>query len=223
MGHPNSKKAPNKYYRHARISEQTFRQLVLYFALDLTASEAALLLGLTRKTVTTIFLKIRRRMAQECERGSPFSGHKLNGNGSGSLNGHGHTIVFGLFKRDGKIHTEIVPESERIILRAVITGRLAPETVTSSEGWRGYAVVVDVERAKPLVLECGQNGSPKGDTALADEFLNFWSFAESRMRKFHGIPPRTFYLHLKECEWRFNNRSKKTYHALLKLLRERPL
>lgn len=217
------KTRPNRYYRRARMGERNFRQLVLYFALDVTASEAALLTGLTRKTVTTIFLKIRRRIARECERRSPFPRQKLNGNGSGALNGHSHTIVFGLFKHDDKIYTEIVPECERIILRAVITGRLAPETVTNSEGWRGYAGLVDVERAKPFVLQCGQNGSLQRDRKRADEILSFWSFAESRMRKFYGVPPHTFHLHLKECEWRFNNRSKKTYHALLRLLRERPL
>jgi hypothetical protein len=36
-----------------------------HFALDLTASRTAQLTGLTRKTVTTIFLRIRGRIAEE--------------------------------------------------------------------------------------------------------------------------------------------------------------
>ena len=55
----------NRYYRCSKISERKFRQLVRYFALDLTASKTAQLTGLTRKSVTVIFLKIRERIAQE--------------------------------------------------------------------------------------------------------------------------------------------------------------
>lgn len=64
---------PNPFYRRSRISAKKFRQLLRLFALDLTATDTAQLTSLTRKTVTTIFLKIRERIAQECERESPLS------------------------------------------------------------------------------------------------------------------------------------------------------
>ncbi|HEX8139799.1 MAG TPA: IS1595 family transposase, partial [Pyrinomonadaceae bacterium] len=41
--------------------------------------------------------------------------------------------------------------------------------------------------------------------------------------KFHGVAAHTFYLHLKECEWRFNMRHSNLYQELLKLLRKHPL
>ena len=43
------------------------------------------------------------------------------------------------------------------------------------------------------------------------------------MSRFRGMHPSTFYLHLKECECRFNHRGQDFYHGLLKLCRERPL
>jgi transposase len=58
----------NRYYRRSRILEWKFRLLVRYFALDLPAANAALLTGLTRKSVNVIFLKIRERIAEECHR-----------------------------------------------------------------------------------------------------------------------------------------------------------
>jgi transposase len=64
----------NRYYRRSKISERKFRQVVRHFALDFTASDVAKLTGLTRKTVTSIFLRIRERIAEECERQSPFGG-----------------------------------------------------------------------------------------------------------------------------------------------------
>jgi transposase len=46
---------------------------VRLFAQDLPASDVAVLTGLTRKTVNSIFGKIRQRLAQACEQESPFT------------------------------------------------------------------------------------------------------------------------------------------------------
>lgn len=53
----------NRYYRRSRMSEHQFRQIIRYFALDLTANRTAQLTGLTHKTVNQIYLKIRVRLA----------------------------------------------------------------------------------------------------------------------------------------------------------------
>ena len=47
--------------------------------------------------------------------------------------------------------------------------------------------------------------------------------AKRRLQKFNGVPARTFYLHLKECEYRFNNRTQNLTRELLKLLVRYPL
>jgi transposase-like protein len=52
---------------------------------------------------------------------------------------------------------------------------------------------------------------------------SFWSYAKSRLHQFHGIDPEKFYLHLKECEYRFNQRRGNQYAELLKLPRKYPL
>jgi len=51
----------------------------------------------------------------------------------------------------------------------------------------------------------------------------FWGYAKSRLVRFRGIPKSHFYLHLKECEFRFNYRAEDLYHLLLKILRDNPL
>ena len=43
-----------------------------HFALDLHASDAAQLSGISHRSVIMIFGKIRQRLAEECERQSPF-------------------------------------------------------------------------------------------------------------------------------------------------------
>ena len=65
----------NRYVVGAHLSEAKFRVMLRAFAVDLTAQQLASLSGLNRNTVNTYFTKFRRRIAEECERTSPFSGH----------------------------------------------------------------------------------------------------------------------------------------------------
>jgi len=221
----------NRYYRRSRIAEKKFREIIKYFSLDLTANKTAELTGLTHKTVNQIYLKIRQRLAEESQRQSPFYGEVevdesyfgakrirgKRGRGAG-----GKTIVFGIYKRNGKVFTEIVPDVQRKTLQAIIRGRVSIETVIHSDGWRGYNGLVDIGFPKHFRV----NHS-------ADEFANeisningiesFWSFAKRRLLKFNGVKKETFYLHLKECEFRFNHRNDSLYKLLLTLLRTSPL
>ena len=147
----------NRYYRRSKISARKVRQLVRYFALDLTTSERAQLTKLTRKTGTTIFLRIRARIAEECARQSPYSGEvevdesyfgarRVRGKrGRGAA---GKTILFGSFKGNGSVYTEIVPDCRKRTLLAVIRGRISPEAVIHSDSWRGYDGLVAVGYAK---------------------------------------------------------------------------
>jgi transposase len=102
------------------------RQLVCHFALDLTASHAAQLTTLSRRNVTVIFLKIRERIAEECERESPLSNGEVEVDesyfgarrvrGKRGRGASGKTIVFGLLKREGRVYTEIVPDCKKATL-----------------------------------------------------------------------------------------------------------
>ena len=221
----------NRYYRRSRIAEKKFREIIKYYALDLTANKTAELTGLTHKTVNQIYLKIRQRLAEDSQRQSPFSGEVevdesyfgarrvkgKRGRGAG-----GKTIVFGIYKRNGKVFTEIVPDVQRKTLQAIIRGRVSIETVVHSDGWRGYNGLVDIGYPKHFRVNHSAN-------EFANEISNingiesFWSFAKRRLLKFNGVKKETFYLHLKECEFRFNHRNVDLYKLLLSFLRISPL
>src|SRR5437763_14575985 len=131
----------NRYYRCSKISERKMRQIIRFFAHDLTASKTSELVGLTRRSVTMLFVKIRQRIAEECERASPFAGEvevdesyfgARRVRGKRGRGASGKTIVFGLLKRSGKVYTEIVPDCSKATLQAIIRGRIAPETIIHS-------------------------------------------------------------------------------------------
>ncbi|MGC2235691.1 MAG: IS1595 family transposase [Pyrinomonadaceae bacterium] len=221
----------NRYYRRSRISEHKFRQIIKYFALDLTANRTAQLTGLTHKTVNQIYLKIRVRLAQDCQRQSPFAGvvevdesyfgaRRVRGKrGRGAS---GKTIVFGIYKRNGKVYTEIVPDCARRTLQAIIRGRVSVESVIHSDMWRGYNGLVDVGYPKHFRVNHSANEFSNIDSNI-NGIESFWSFSKRRLQKFNGVRKETFFLHLKECEYRFNHRNENLYYTILSLLRKFPL
>jgi transposase len=221
----------NRYAKRSRISNKQFRQLIRYFVVDLTASQIALLAGLNRNTVNRYLRAIRERIAQFCETESPFGGEvevdesyfgarRIKGKrGRGA---YGKTIVFGLFQRNGQVYTELVPDCRKHTLQAIIRGKVALDSVIYSDGWRGYNGLVDVGYGKHLRVDHGQDEFVRG-LAHVNGIEGFWGYAKTRLARFRGINKQTFYLHLKECEFRFNHRGQNLYHLLLKILRKQPL
>jgi hypothetical protein len=227
-------KGANKYYRRSRISEWKFRLLVRYFTLDLSATEVARLTDLTRKTVTVIFLKIRRRVAQECARTSPFTSGQIKADQSHSCaicicgkRGCGvsnKTPVFALLKHNNALHLEMVPDCRKAALRALIRGHEVINGILELNGWHGFDGLIDAEYERPFMVNRGMSQDATRKLQSSDrEIEAFWSFARRRLEKFYGVSNRTFHLHLKECEWRYNLRQRDPYAELLKLLREHPL
>jgi transposase len=98
-------------------------------------------------------------------------------------------------------------------LQAIIRGRLAPEAVIHSDGWRGYDGLVDVGNSKHFRVNHGSNEFARG-TAHVNGIEGFWNFAERRLQKCNGVSSETFNLHLKGCEYRFTNRNKILYREL---------
>jgi transposase len=220
----------NKYYKRSKIPEWKFYSLVECFARDLSATDTARLTGLTRKSVTTIFLKIRQRLAEECKRSSPFKAGKVSLTEAhtctrcicgkrGCGTNHGKPL-FSLLEFDHHIYTEIIPDCKKAPLRAVIRGRPVEEAVLRNNGWHGYDGLVDVEYKK--AFRVSKEYLEENSFSL-NEIDSFWSFARNRLEKFNGVTNRTFPLHLKECEWRFNRRDNNLYAEILQLLRQHPI
>jgi len=221
----------NKYVKNAKISEPKFRELLKYFVLDLDAQTIALLTKLNRNTVNRYAHLIRKRIAELCELSSPFQGEievdesyfgakrikGKRGRGAG-----GKTPVFGILQRKGNVYIEIVPDCARKTLQAIIRGKIEPYSVIHSDGWRGYNGLVDLGYKKHYRVHHSNDEFARGKNHI-NGIESFWSFAKRRLMKFHGIPKSTFYLHLKECEFRFNNRNTDSYKLLLKNFKNKPL
>jgi transposase len=224
-------KPKNRYAHRSRISEAKFRQLVRFFVLDVEATKLATLTSLNRNTVNRYIKGIRLRIAAYCEAQSPFSGeievdeswfggkHPRNVKGAAKPK---KTIVFGLFKRNGSVYTEIVPNVTGPVLKAAIRGRVELKSTIYSDGGRGYMGLVDLGYGKHLRVRHEIHEYARGPAHI-NGIEGFWGWSKMRLVKFRGLDRQGFYLHLKECEFRYNYRKEDLYKKVLEILRHDPL
>jgi transposase len=211
-----------------QISRAKFRQILRLFALDLTAVQIAYIANLNRNTVNRYLTIIRRSIAVHCESESPFAGEvELDESyfgakrvrGKRGRGARGKTIVFGIFKRNGSVYTEIVPNCSRKTLCAIVKGRVDKGSTILTDGFRSYDGIVDLGYKKHYRIDHGKNEFAIGTTHI-NGIEGFWGFAKVRLVKFRGLSKNTFYLHLKECEFRFNYRNQDIYKVLLKITKQ---
>jgi len=199
----------NKYVKRSKISEAKFRKLIQHFAMDLDAKTIAALTRLNRNTVNRYLTLIRERIAEFNRQKSPFIGDGDYAKAQPfikDLNGEKDTAtvtappVFGILQCKDKVCTVILPRTEFLITNQCTLCELTRDSR------------IQKQRKYPYPRENFING-----------LESFLSYTRTRLMKFHGIPESTYYLHLNECEFRFNYRNEDIYPILLKIIRSNPL
>jgi len=181
----------NRYYYRSRIAEKTFRRILRYFSLDLSASDTARLTGVSVRSINAIYIKLRYRLVEECEKHfhlggqieadeSYFGPRRIRGKRGRAAGSK--TIVFGLFKRNGWVYTEIAPDAKKRTLQKAIRGKVSLNSVIHSDGWRGYHGLVDVGYARHYRVEHGSNEFANEQSHI-NGIESFWAFAKLRMSK----------------------------------------
>ena len=220
----------NKYFYRSRISEAKFREIVRHFAMDINASKTALLCGVNRNTVNSIYSKIRLKIIEytltnirdygefEVDE-SYFGARRVRGKrGRGAA---GKTPVFGLLKRDGKVWVNVIENCSKSELMPIIEGKVLEGSTIYSDGWKAYDGLI-LNGYEHYRVYHSHNEFARGKSHI-NGIESFWSFVKRRLAKFNGLSDETFHIHLKECEFRWNNKDSNLYKILLKLLRDSPL
>ena len=220
-------------FENSKLSSYRVAKIVECFCLDIDASKTAQLLRLNRKTVNRYFGTFRRliqqyqttEMAQfvgivELDE-SFFGPNRVRGRPGPRKRGRGTTKqpVFGIYERNGRIYTELVTNCSALTLQKIIRGRVSPDSVILTDGWRGYDGLVDVGFDKHLRINKSKHFVSKGVHINGIEA--FWSFTKRRLAKFNGVK-KNFELHLKECEWRYNKMPSQLRQELRQMIRQNP-
>lgn len=230
-----SKKAPkNKHVKNSHLSERKFRELPRLSCADATALSAASPTGPNRNTVNRHHGMPRARIAEACEADSPLGGEAeadescfgaRRARGARGRGARGEAIVFGPPERGGKVCTRIAPDVTRGTSTRVVEGRASKDPIMCTDGFAPCDGLVGWGCKRHHRVSRGENGSVERENPgdRIDGIEGFWGHAKDRPVKYRGMPKEDFYLHLRECESRFNMRGRDMYRFMLRELRERPL
>lgn len=111
-----------------------------------------------------------------------------------------------------------MPNCAKATLQAIIRGKIAPDAVVHTDGWRGYDGLVDVGYDKHFRVQHGQNKFVRGSQHI-NGIESFRSFAKRRLVQFNGVRADDFGTFLFESEMRFNFRQQDLYKFLLASLK----
>ena len=103
----------------------------------------------------------------------------------------------------------------------IIKGKILEGATIYTDGWKAYDGLI-LNGYDHYRIFHHDNEFARGKNHV-NGIESFWSFAKRRMAKFNGITNEYFGLHLKETEFRFNNRYNDLYKILLKEFRRKPL
>lgn len=218
--------------KYRRLSKQKLNKILQFFCEDLSATQTARLVGVQRKTVDDWYKTFRAALADfqeeqvrqssgEFELDESYFGgprKKLHAQdrrkrGRGAEN---KVPVFGIKKRDdGTVYTQIIENASKATLLPIVKRLVtSKDSIVYTDKWRGYDGLVFDGYKHFRVNHSKQYSNRKGTHLNGIE--NFWGYSKQRLAKFHGISRTTFYLHLKECEFRYNKK-----HDMLKVLKRR--
>ena len=210
---------------YSKISPYKIKKILLYFSQDLTATQTAEITKISRVTINRLYKIFREKIAKYCENDSIFTGEveldesyfggKHKGKrGRGSEN---KIPVFGILKRNGKVYTQIIPDSKAKTLLDIIKSKVDIDSRIFTDKYRSYDGLVldgyEHHRINHSILFANGKNHING-------IESFWSYCKRRLTRFNGIRAQDYYLHIKECEFRFNHRNDNVYDILLTIIKE---
>ena len=195
--------------RKSRLSQYKQNKLIELFVAGVTARIAAELTNVNKSTAAYYFHRLRLLIYKNSSHlemfdgeveadESYFGGHRKGKRGRGAA---GKTAVFGLLKRNDKVYTVAVPNTQTATLLPIIREQVTPDSIVYTDCYKGYDVL-DVSGFIHHRINHSKEFADRQNHINGME--NFWNQAKRVLRKYNGIDRKSFPLFLKECEFRFN-------------------
>ena len=109
-----------------------------------------------------------------------------------------------MLKKGGDVYVEIVQKCSKDQLLPIIQGKVLSGSTIYTDGWKAYDGLI-VNGYDHYRIFHHENEFARGKNHV-NGIESFWSFCKRRLAKFNGLTDEIFFLHLKECEFRFNYR-----------------
>ena len=195
--------------RKSRLSQYKQNKLIELFVAGVTARIAAELTNVNKSTAAYYFHRLRLLIYKNSSHlemfdgeveadESYFGGHRKGKRGRGAA---GKTAVFGLLKRNDKVYTVAVPNTQTATLLPIIREQVTPDSIVYTDCYKGYDVL-DVSGFIHHRINHSKEFADRQNHI--NGIGNFWNQVKRVLRKYIGIDRKSFPLFLKECEFRFN-------------------
>lgn len=142
-----------------------------------------------------------------------FGGWRKGKRGWGAT---GKFLVFGIYKRNGKVMTFPVSSRRFSVLAPLIDLHTAVGSLYYTDDWFAYALLPI--RGNHVVVK-KDKGVPKGRDHV-NGIEGFWSYAKHWLYQYRGVPKQNFHLYVKEIEFRFNHRDDNLVPLIRRLLEQ---
>ena len=100
----------------------------------------------------------------------------------------------------------------------IIQGKVLEGSTIYTDGWKAYDGLI-LNGYEHYRVYHSKNEFARGKSHV-NGIESFWSFAKRRLAKFNGLTDDKFFLHLKECEFRFNHRRENLKQKTLKIMKK---
>lgn len=178
--------------RKSRLSQYKQNKLIELFVAGVTARIAAELTNVNKSTAAYYFHRLRLLIYKNSSHlemfdgeveadESYFGGHRKGKRGRGAA---GKTAVFGLLKRNDKVYTVAVPNTQTATLLPIIREQVTPDSIVYTDCYKGYDVL-DVSGFIHYRINHSKEFADRQNHINSIE--NFWNQAKHVLRKYNGI------------------------------------
>lgn len=221
----------NKMMKGAHLSERKCKEIIRLFCEDLTATQIAQVCGVSRVTINNYLRLTRTHLAKYCEERNPryrrldvysFVPVQLRQVpemvGDDLLPDEQKSLFYGITQQNGIFFIDQLTREEYDLLYSdVLPGKLQVQHFLD-EKFAAYLALIDINNWRLVKINAAIP-----DVQLQEELAAFWSLTKSRLLKFRGLNRNTAYLHIKECEFRYNYRNEDLFKMINAIIQRRPL
>ena len=142
----------NKYFVRSHLSEKKFREIIKLFSADLTASQIAFLTQTNRNTINKILKNIRIRIAEICEKESPFEKGEIEMDES-----YFRARKIRGKKGRGNVYTQVIRNCSKTEILPLISSKISKRTTVFTDGCKTYDSLMDLGYKKHYRVHHGKN------------------------------------------------------------------
>lgn len=124
--------------------------------------------------------------------------------------------VFGIFKRNGEIYLELIPDTKARVLERVIKDKVSRRGRIFSDTHPGYDGLVGLGYLHRTINH-GREEYVRGRVHI-NGIEGFWGLSKVNMQTYKGIRKKNWIYYLKEMEFRYNHRDLELEDSTLKII-----